>query len=72
MKVTVISTRPVQENNFRLNQAFCWTDKNGYQPVHNKYCFPDEEGFYEAKWFHKKEQDFTAFPVHLKANHLLQ
>lgn len=56
-----ISTRPIQEGDLRLNQAFCYF--NGYQPLRNKYYFPNEDGFYEARWFHRKEEDFKVFKI---------
>lgn len=56
----LISTRPVQED-LRLNQAFCYF--NGYQPLHNKYYFPNERGFYEARWFQRREKDFKVFKI---------
>lgn len=58
---TVISTRPIQEGDLRLNQAFCYF--NDYQPLRNKYYFPNEDGFYEARWFHRKERDFKVFKI---------
>ena len=61
LDATVISTRPVQENNLRLNQAFCW--RKQYEPLRSKYYFPDERGFYEARWFHRKEKDFKTFRI---------
>ncbi|AEA47024.1 carbon-nitrogen hydrolase family protein [Archaeoglobus veneficus] len=56
---TVISTRPVQDGAYRLNQAFFWNE--GYCAIRTKYYLPDEEGFYEASWFHRGEKDFTVF-----------
>ena len=56
-----VSTRPVQESNLRLNQAFCFDTR--YRPLRSKYYFPCEEGFYEARWFHRKEKDFKIFRI---------
>jgi N-carbamoylputrescine amidase len=56
---TVLATRPIEQNQKRLNEAFVWNEKLGYQPVHHKTYFPDEPGFFEAKWFHPTPRDFT-------------
>ena len=58
--IPLISTRPVQED-VRLNQAFCYCD--GYIPIRNKYYFPNERGFYEARWFQRGEKDFKVFEI---------
>ena len=41
----VISTRPIQDGHYRLNQAFCWSNCV-YRPIREKYYLPNEEGFY--------------------------
>lgn len=58
---TVLSTRPVEKNQKRLNEAFVWNEKLGYQAVHHKTYNPDEPGFFEAKWFHPTPRDFTPY-----------
>jgi len=58
---TVLATRPLEQNQKRLNEAFVWNEKFGYQPVHRKTYFPDEPGFFEAKWFHPTPRDFTPY-----------
>jgi N-carbamoylputrescine amidase len=59
----VLATRPLEQNQKRLNEAFVWTEMLGYQPVHHKTYFPDEPGFFEAKWFHPTPHDFTPFDL---------
>ncbi len=56
---TVLATRPINKDERRLNQAFCWTSDNGYQRVHEKYYLPEEPGFYETRWFHRGDPEFA-------------
>jgi len=58
---SVLATRPIEQNQKRLNEAFVWNERLGYQPVHHKTYFPDEPGFFEAKWFHPTPRDFTPY-----------
>jgi N-carbamoylputrescine amidase len=60
---SVLATRPLEQNQKRLNEAFVWNEKLGYQPVHHKAYFPDEPGFFEAKWFHPAPRDFTPYQL---------
>jgi N-carbamoylputrescine amidase len=59
----VLGTRPMQIDAQRLNQAFVWSQKRRYKAVRSKAYFPDEPGFFEAKWFDAPVRDFT--PVKL-------
>lgn len=47
----VVSSRPVTRNSARLNEGFVWSPGGGYRPVHDKRFLPDEEGYWEAKWY---------------------
>ncbi len=60
---TIISSRPITENNTRLNQGFIYTQKKGYTPVHNKYYLPDEPGYFEASWYQRGDEDFQIVKV---------
>ena len=42
----------------RVNEAFVWTARDGAIGAHTKQCFPDEEGYYEARWFERGERNF--------------
>lgn len=42
----------------RVNEAFLWTPKDGAFGIHTKQFFPDEEGYYEARWFEAGERHF--------------
>jgi N-carbamoylputrescine amidase len=35
-----------------------WSLEKGYEGVHTKQYFPDEEGYYEARWFQGGERHF--------------
>lgn len=56
---TVISSRPVNLNGKRLNEGYAWNQSHGYSPVHHKYYLPDDEGFWEASWYHRGDGEFT-------------
>lgn len=49
----VASTRPRRNGSLRTNEAFI-----GSEAVHTKQYFPDEEGYYEARWFDAGERHF--------------
>ncbi len=55
----IISSRPVNENNCRLNEGFLWEPVSGYRAAHQKYYLPDEPGFWEASWYERGSGDFT-------------
>ncbi len=54
----VVGTRPMFEGSRSTNQGFIWTANSGLEPVHTKQFFPDEGGYYEARWFERGEQRF--------------
>lgn len=54
----ILSSRPVNDNNHRLNEGFVWDQRSGYRAAHRKYYLPDEEGFREASWYHRGDGDF--------------
>lgn len=55
---SVLGTRPVFDEDRSVNQAFVWSADAGVEPVHTKQFFPDEEGYYEARWFARGETHF--------------
>lgn len=57
----VLGTRPVNSEGKRLNQAFVWTSQSGFLSAHTKYHLPDEEGFWEASWYHRGKKEFKSF-----------
>ncbi len=54
----VAGTRAREVDGRRVNEAFVWTRERGAAGVHTKQYFPDEEGFYEARWFEPGERHF--------------
>lgn len=54
----VASTRPREVGGKRVNEAFVWTEDGGASAVHTKQYFPDEEGYFEARWFEGGERHF--------------
>jgi N-carbamoylputrescine amidase len=56
----VISTRPIINQARRENMGFVWTLEKGIFDVHSKYYLPDEEGFWEAKWYSRGSGEFIS------------
>ncbi len=54
----VMGSRPCERGGRRVNEAYLWTPDGGYQGVHSKQYFPDEEGYYEARWFQVGDRHF--------------
>jgi len=54
----VLGTYPRSEGARSVNQAFVWTPLGGLVTVHTKQFFPNEGGFYEARWFDRGKQRF--------------
>ena len=61
LRLPVVSSRPVMEGNDLYNEAFLLNPS--YTPVHTKHYFPNEEGFYEARWFKRKDSAFKTFDI---------
>jgi N-carbamoylputrescine amidase len=56
---TVAGTRPRRLDGRRINEAFVWTPEAGLVGVHSKQYFPDEAGYYEARWFAGGDRHFA-------------
>jgi N-carbamoylputrescine amidase len=54
----VVATRPINSGQKRINEGFVWDLTNDYRSAHQKYYLPDEEGFWEAKWYQRSEGEF--------------
>jgi N-carbamoylputrescine amidase len=54
----VLGSRPRELGGKRVNEAFVWTKENGASGVHTKQYFPDEEGYFEGRWFEAGERHF--------------
>jgi N-carbamoylputrescine amidase len=55
----VVGSRPVTRQGVRLNEGFVWTPEEGYSPVHDKRFLPDEEGYWEARWYSPGDSTFS-------------
>ncbi len=60
---TLLGTCPAFEQGRSVNQAFVWEANAGVVSVHTKQFLPDEEGFYEARWFERGETHFRLADV---------
>jgi predicted amidohydrolase len=47
---TVIATEPIVTRGRRLNEAYAW-DGGRTTPLHQKRYLPNEDGFWEARWY---------------------
>lgn len=54
----IVSSRPIDRNYKRLNQAFFWTPESGNTGGHCKYYLPDEPDGWEATWFSQGDLNF--------------
>ena len=59
----VLGSRPREIDGKRVNEAFVWTQADGAVGIHTKQYFPDEEGYYEARWFEAGERHFRVAPA---------
>jgi N-carbamoylputrescine amidase len=59
----VAGSRPNLLAGRRVNEAFVWTRETGLRGVHTKQYFPDEEGYYEARWFEAGPRHFAPTEV---------
>lgn len=60
---SVCGSRPINRNGKRHNEAFVWDAAQGFRPAHTKYYLPDEEGFWEASWYERRNKDFSPIQV---------
>lgn len=60
----VIGTRPVVRDGRRLNEAFISTGVDGAPArAHAKRHLPDEDGFWEASWYGRGDEEFGPYRV---------
>ncbi|HTI05220.1 MAG TPA: carbon-nitrogen hydrolase family protein [Gemmatimonadales bacterium] len=55
----VIGTQAVMRDAGSVNAGFVWTAGGGLQMPHTKQFFPDEPGYYEARWFERGNEKFA-------------
>lgn len=57
----VVATRPaVDDGDKRYNRAFYWTAAGGLVDVRDKVHLPDEDGYWEARWYQPGSGELTA------------
>jgi predicted amidohydrolase len=61
---TTLSTRPIERDGRRLNEAFASDSDAGYRAAHVKAFLPQEVGFFEASWYHAGDRSFDPISVH--------
>jgi N-carbamoylputrescine amidase len=54
----VLGSRATELEGRRVNEAFVWTEAIGHQGAHTKQFFPNEAGYYEARWFQPGDRHF--------------
>ena len=59
----VLGTRPVDFGNERYNTGFVWEAATGSRAAHAKAFLSNEEGAWEATWYHRAFPEFT--PAHV-------
>lgn len=61
----VLGTHATRRHGRSVNEAFVWEPERGLLPAHTKQFFPDEDGYFEARWFQRGETHFR--PVRVPA-----
>ena len=57
-KATVLATQPANDQGKRFNRGFLWSADTGLRTAHDKTYLPDEEGVWEASWYHRGPVSF--------------
>ncbi len=52
-------TSPIIDQGENFNEAFVWSRTGGARGVHRKHYLPDEEGFWEARWYQRGPRQFV-------------
>jgi len=58
----IVSSRPVRNGKRLANEAFV-IEKGAVRPLHRKQYFPDEPGWFEAKWYSEDRSGFDVADV---------
>ena len=61
--IIVLGARPVNRDGNRFNEAFVWNHAEGFRTAHAKRYLPDEEGFWEASWYHRGKEPFRSVQI---------
>lgn len=55
----VLTSRPIERNGRRLNEAFVWSAESGYQAVRTKWYLPNLPVAAESIWFDQGDRNFS-------------
>lgn len=55
----VMTSRPIERNDLRLNEAFVWSVESGYQAVRSKWYLPNLPVATENIWFNQGDRNFS-------------
>ena len=56
----IASSRPIEEDGRRYNEAFLWSAAKGYRAVRRKWYLPDAPIAKETVWFSQGDRNFAA------------
>lgn len=59
----LISSRPIEQDGRRLNEAFVWSRQDGYRGLRCKWYLPDAAVARETTWFHQGDRQFVPTEV---------
>ena len=59
----VVGSRARMNAGRSVNEGFLWTPETGVQATHTKQFFPNEKGYYEARWYERGEIRFRMAEV---------
>lgn len=59
----VVASRPIDFGNERYNEGFVWERATGIRAAHAKAYLPNEEGVWEASWYHAATPEFIPMQV---------
>lgn len=59
----VVTSRPAERDERRVNQAVAWSPDEGPRVLHEKRYLPDEPGWHEARWYQPGTRSFETAEV---------
>jgi len=59
----IMSSRPIERDQKRLNEAFIWSAQDGYRAVRCKWYLPNAPVARESLWFDQGDKHFEPAPV---------
>lgn len=55
----VLTSRPIERDGFRFNEAFVWSAETGYRAVRSKWYLPNLPVATESIWFSRGDRNFS-------------